>query len=75
MRFLSFGRTEARWWMENVFEVRDCERNASLVALGLPEDVCRDAINPGFTDPFDVDADVTLCNHRGYYSVCYEHLS
>lgn len=36
--------------------------NSYLLSLGLPEQVAAAAVNPGFFDPYDVDADVTLDN-------------
>jgi hypothetical protein len=36
--------------------------NAHFRRLGLPESVCRDLVNPGLFDPFDVRADITLDN-------------
>eukprot|EP00727_Mastigamoeba_balamuthi_P009470 m51a1_g5145 hypothetical protein (322) ;mRNA; r:32725-33978 len=68
MRFWSLGSSEARWWADNVLAVREGGRNEHLAALGLPEDVCRDAVNPGFSEPFDIDADITLSNHRGWFN-------
>mmetsp|Transcript_8371 Transcript_8371/g.25104 ORF Transcript_8371/g.25104 Transcript_8371/m.25104 type:complete len:379 (+) Transcript_8371:2625-3761(+) len=36
--------------------------NARLKALGVREDVTQDVLNPGFKDPFNVAADITLDN-------------
>jgi hypothetical protein len=36
--------------------------NRHFQRLGLPPAVCDALVNPGFHDPFDVDADITLDN-------------
>ena len=36
--------------------------NAHFLRLGLPADVCKALVNPGFFDPFDPARDITLDN-------------
>eukprot|EP01026_Neomeris_dumetosa_P059131 TRINITY_DN5519_c0_g1_i2.p2 TRINITY_DN5519_c0_g1~~TRINITY_DN5519_c0_g1_i2.p2 ORF type:complete len:227 (-),score=32.78 TRINITY_DN5519_c0_g1_i2:250-930(-) len=63
MRFQSIGYSEARWWDRNVFQQKveaGRKLNSKLLNLGLPKQVAQDALNPGFWDPWDVDADSTL---------------
>jgi hypothetical protein len=43
---------------------RSNSANTILADLGLEGDVATNALNPGFTDPFDVSADMTLDNPK-----------
>eukprot|EP01025_Chloroclados_australasicus_P001817 TRINITY_DN10440_c1_g1_i3.p3 TRINITY_DN10440_c1_g1~~TRINITY_DN10440_c1_g1_i3.p3 ORF type:complete len:281 (-),score=41.80 TRINITY_DN10440_c1_g1_i3:1003-1845(-) len=63
MRYKTLGQSEARWWEQNVLMERaepGRKYNAKLVELGLPIEVAKDALNPGFWDPWDVDSESTL---------------
>eukprot|EP01105_Mastigella_eilhardi_P011045 TRINITY_DN2549_c0_g1_i1.p1 TRINITY_DN2549_c0_g1~~TRINITY_DN2549_c0_g1_i1.p1 ORF type:complete len:357 (-),score=124.30 TRINITY_DN2549_c0_g1_i1:32-958(-) len=68
MRWLSLWRTEPWWLYDNVLRVtrEQGDVNPNLVRLGFPEHCCRDAINPGFIECFDLD-DITLINYWGFY--------
>lgn len=48
--------------------------NQHLLRLGLPREVCRDAVNPGLFDPFDPVKDVTL-DHPKYRVLGYSLMS
>jgi len=69
-RWLNFGWSEAEWWHHNVFSVRDDGKdpappaNMRLKRWGLDHQVCVDAVNPNFYDPYLPGHDVTLDNPR-----------
>eukprot|EP00775_Hariotina_reticulata_P004582 gene4582-4836_t len=56
LRWKTLGSTEAAWWQRNV--------------LSVTAQVAEAAVNPGFFDPYDVDADVTLDN-PGSLMMCH----
>ncbi|KAK9845155.1 hypothetical protein WJX84_008730 [Apatococcus fuscideae] len=45
-------------------EDEGCKMNHRLRWWGLPEHVCRAALNPGFSDPWNPDTDITLDNPK-----------
>lgn len=66
MRFGSLGWFEAEMWERYLLKVQDpAASNTWLSRFGLPEAVCRDAVNPGFSDPFDARTDITF-DHPKY---------
>ena len=66
MRFLSWGLTEAQFWDRSIMQQPDTnydvsrdgetidlasqQLNTYLQRYAVPEDVCRDTLNPGQTD-------------------------
>ncbi|KAI8476050.1 MAG: hypothetical protein J3K34DRAFT_402783 [Monoraphidium minutum] len=65
LRWRTLGMSEARYWQRHVFSFAGTDPslvNAHFLALGLPRDVCRALVNPGFFDPFDPERDITLDN-------------
>lgn len=72
-RFLSIGKSEPRFWKENVFDVNaengeKEQQNEKLAAFAcFDEKTLCDAVNFGLADPFDVDADYTFSNYFGLY--------
>lgn len=67
LRFKTLGICEARFWHENLFSVLEASTendgkriNKKLLKWGVDEELCKEAINPGFHDPWDVEKDVTL---------------
>jgi hypothetical protein len=69
LRWLSLGKTEAEWWVENLFNfyVEDGESNTKLKYHGLNEDVLKNARNDNFFDPFDVYEDSTIYSYWGLF--------
>jgi len=66
MRFSTIGWSEPQWWMAHVL----CgEKSPELLRQwGISGEVADRCVNPGFKDPFDIDQDVTVVNHCGWYS-------
>ena len=77
LRWRSLGKTEAKWFEDNVFrftyslsnepysfQVEDGPLNTNLRGFGLPDQVLKDSRNPGFYDPFHPTKDITLVNYR-----------
>jgi len=66
LRWRTLGSSEAQYWQRHVLSCIGAPRsnavNAHFARIGLPERVCRDVVNPGFFDPFDVQNDITLDN-------------
>lgn len=72
LRFKTLGISEARFWHDNLLSVLETsvekggdiadgkKINKKLLGWGVNEELCREAINPGFHDPWDVEKDVTL---------------
>jgi hypothetical protein len=70
MRWKTIGSTESEWFTKNVlFQDASLPFNPSLLSLNLPSDVVSACRNPGFYDPFDPIADVTLSSYGGYFQV------
>jgi hypothetical protein len=80
MRWKSLGWSEAAYWQRHVLSYYmpplaaaggspDLQQlrpylSPQLQRLGLTEEECAALLNPGFVDPFDVDADATLDNPK-----------
>lgn len=72
LRFRTLGQKEARFWKDNLLDVtedvvkKQAEMNGGVLVnrnlrkWGLDEELCKEAVNPGFHDPWNVDKDVTL---------------
>jgi len=65
MRFSTIGWTEPQWWMANVLCGEESPK--LLRSWGISDEVADRCVNPGFEDPFDIDEDITVTNHCGWY--------
>mmetsp|Transcript_34770 Transcript_34770/g.62574 ORF Transcript_34770/g.62574 Transcript_34770/m.62574 type:complete len:358 (+) Transcript_34770:254-1327(+) len=66
LRLLSLGWFEAELLDKFILQCQSPNLvNKWLQWYGLPEQVCRDAVNPGFSDPFDSRQDITF-DHPAY---------
>ncbi|KAJ2634946.1 hypothetical protein GGF40_003892 [Coemansia sp. RSA 1286] len=73
-RFRTVGMTEPEWWIKNILSwyPDDGIVNRRLEDEDLPPkqrfsgDILRNAVNPGWWDPFDPVKDITISNHAGW---------
>jgi len=66
MRFTTIGWSEPQWWQANVLCGEESPK--LLRSWGISDEIADRCVNPGFEDPFDIDEDVTVINHCGWFS-------